>query len=494
MKNIFNKLTGSNLALFLLIFVIATFFYLFNLGFSDLWSDEIYTKSMLTGSLSDLYNKFRNDLHPPLYYLGLRLFTSVFGLSAISLRVFSILGVLSILLLGYFAGQRIFGKQGAVYFCLMLISIPMLALYSHEARMYTWAAFSVTGVFIYSCLFIKEAENRDLLLLFVFTAAAMYIHYYSMVAAFVANAFVFIYLLLTKNKKWVHHLYSLILAAILFLPWFSMFVVQFKKVQHAFWAPAVDFNTILSCFTVPFSEQYWTTSLSIALMISMYSLMIFAIYRSFTKSFSEYRIAFWLALSIFMGTLLVVTIISLFSSPILYFRYVMTIVTMLIVPHTILFISMKTKLLKMVLLAVILFLGIRVSISTFYFSWGPYKQTIDYIAKTYPDIHKVLHITEITAGPMVEYNGKSGLSHYWLKAKMSNVDAFPEVHQFKQPEEFLQKGEVFCAVQFNNLELNKENLDLAISESELIKTDTVKDNKVENGIRILVYLLKYKGK
>jgi hypothetical protein len=167
---------------------------------------------------------------------------------------------------------------------------------------------------------------------------------------------------------------------------------------------------------------------------------------------------------------------------------------MLVIPHTILLIQMKIKWLKMILISVILFLGIRISISNFYFSYGPYKQTIEYISTTYPEIKKILHITEVTAGPMVEYNGTSGLSHYWLKAKMSNVDAFPEVHQYNQPREFLEPGEVFCAVRFHNLELNKENLDLVLSESELIKTDTVRDNKFKNGIIIQVYLLKYRGK
>jgi uncharacterized membrane protein len=494
MKNIFKKLTGNNLFLFLLIFVFAAVFYLFKLGFSDLWSDEIYTKSMLEGSLPDFYAKFKNDLHPPLYYLGLKLFTALFGLSAVSLRLFSVLGVLSTLLLGYFAGQRVFGKQGALYFCLMLISVPMLAAYSHQARMYTWAAFSVTGVFIYSYLFMKTGKNRDLALLFVFTLMAVYIHYYSMAAAFVANMFVFQYLIWTKNRKWLPHLFSLLAATVLFLPWLFMFIVQVKKVQHAFWAPEVSFSTILSCFTIPFTEQFWTTNYSNSLTILMYSLIVIAIFLSFTKSFSEYRLVLWLSLSIFLGTLLVVTIISLISQPILSNRYVMTIVTMLVVPPTILFIRMKFKWLTIILISVILFLGVRISVSNFYFSYGPYKQTIEYISATYPEIKKILHITEVTAGPMVEYTGNSGLSHYWLKAKMSNVDAFTEVHQYNQPGEFLQPGEVFCTVRFHNLELNKENLDLVLSESELIKTDTVNDNKLQNGIMIQVYLLKYKGK
>lgn len=148
----------------------------------------------------------------------------------------------------------------------------------------------------------------------------------------------------------------------------------------------------------------------------------------------------------------------------------------------------------MLLVLVVLFLGIRISISTYYFSYGPYKQTIEYIDSTYPEISKILHISEITAGPMVEYNGNSGLEHYWLKAEMSNVDAFKEIHQCQHPNEFLQPEEIFCVVQFNNLDLNKDNLDFVLSESELIKTDTVSDNKVEYGNIIQVYLLKYNGK
>ena len=76
---------------------------------------------------------------------------------------------------------------------------------------------------------------------------------------------------------------------------------------------------------------------------------------------------------------------------------------------------------------------------------------------------------------------------------MSNVDAFTAVQQYSRPEEFLQPGEEFCAVRFHNLELNINNLDSVLSESELIKKDTVFDEKFKNGIFIQLYLLRYKG-
>ncbi|MEZ4999111.1 MAG: glycosyltransferase family 39 protein, partial [Bacteroidales bacterium] len=144
MIRIFKRLTGNHLLMFSLIFIVSTVFYSYKIGFSDLWSDETYTKSMLSGSPGDFYAMFRNDLHPPLYYIGLRIFTGLAGQSATAMRAFSVVGVLATLLLGYFAGQRIFGKRGGLLFCLLLASVPMLAVYSHQARMYTWAAFSVT--------------------------------------------------------------------------------------------------------------------------------------------------------------------------------------------------------------------------------------------------------------------------------------------------------------------------------------------------------------
>jgi uncharacterized membrane protein len=493
MKNIGNLISRNNWIFLIPVLAFATVFYLYNLGFKDLWSDEIYTKAIIDCSLQELFVKLRNDLHPPLYYLSLKLFTSLFGLSAMSMRVFSVIGVLSIFIIGYFAGQKIFGRQGALYFCLMLLSIPMLAWYSHEARMYTWAAFATTGVFINSCLFLKTGNNKNLIFLFVFTLAAIYMHYYSMIAAFTANAYVLIYMLVNKRRKWMLHLITMVLVVASFIPWLPLFIVQVKKVQHAFWAPEVNFSTILACFTIPFTEQYWTTGYSIALIILMYSLLLFTVFKSFTKPFSEYRIILWLALTVFLGTLLIATIISLFSQPILVARYVMTIVVMLIIPHTILLMHLKSKALKYILVAIPLFLSLKVSYSTFFFSYGPYNQTVQHLVKEYPDINKIVHITEITAGPLMEYSKGNKLQHYWLKADMSNVDAFTTIHQYNQPREFLNTREEFCVVKFNNLNLNQKNLDLILSESDIVKTDTVWDNKVEYGNSITIYHLRYKG-
>lgn len=185
------KLASKSDLPFLLLFGLAALYYLYHLGFDDLWSDEIYTLTMIEGPIWELPAKLRNDLHPPLYYAGLKLFSAVAGKSAFSLRLFSVMALLLTLLLGYYAGQRVFGKKGAFYFCLMMIALPMPVIFSHQARMYTWAAFAVTGLFVYALRYLQTGTRRDLLFLFVFTLMAMYMHYYSLAAAFIANVMVF---------------------------------------------------------------------------------------------------------------------------------------------------------------------------------------------------------------------------------------------------------------------------------------------------------------
>jgi len=149
MENLLKKLAGNSILIFSLIFVVSVAFYLLKNGFSDLWGDETYTLSMLDGTFSDFYAKFKNDLHPPLYYLGLRLYTGLFGLSTTTLRSFSVVGVLATLLLGYFAGQRVFGKQGALFMSDAFICTNAGSLFASGQNVQLGCIFSYRGFYIF---------------------------------------------------------------------------------------------------------------------------------------------------------------------------------------------------------------------------------------------------------------------------------------------------------------------------------------------------------
>jgi 4-amino-4-deoxy-L-arabinose transferase-like glycosyltransferase len=482
---------------FLAILVFSALFYLFNINFSDIWIDESFTKALISHSFADMLGLIKNDFHPPLYFYGLKLLTCIAGISTFTIRLFSVIGVLSTLVLGYVAGQRVFGKKGALYFCLLLLSLPMLASYSHDARMYTWAAFSITGVFFYSWLYISTNKKSDLFLLALFTLIASYTHYFGLIAAFSSNMFVLVYLLFKRNNGWRSHFVFSIGVIVLYLPWLSVLLGHTSKAQVSFWVPEVSWYTILSCFTTPFAQKFWMTWSSYSMVAIIYILFLIAIYRNFKRN-DGYGSVLGLSVFIFGFTVMITAVISQFSQPILYSRYIMTIVTMLMVTPTVFFITCKFKWLTRILLGILVCCGLYTSFGSSYFSFGPYRQSMEYLPKAHPEVKKILHVIEITTGPLLEYSENAGLSHYWLNNEKTivytNLNVFKNLHQIKTLNEFLNKDEVFCMVSFEELALNKENLNLVLSESDLIQVDTITDNKIRNGFKLLFYILRYKGK
>src|SRR3990172_9885791 len=265
---------------FILIFIFAVFFYLFNINFSDIWIDEAFTKALVKHSFGEITGLIRNDFHPPLYFYALKIFVSIFGISVFTIRLFSVLGVLATIVIGYVAGQKIFSKSGALYFCLLLLSLPMLAEYSHEARMYTWGAFAVTGVFLYAVLSITTSRRSNLLFLMLFSLIAAYTHYYALLAAFWANVFVFFFLLINKNKNLKVHLIYSLAALLLYLPWLLVMLSQMKEVSESFWVPALNWQIIASCLLSPFAPKIYLPPF-LPLAIIIYGLVLWVIYRNY---------------------------------------------------------------------------------------------------------------------------------------------------------------------------------------------------------------------
>jgi 4-amino-4-deoxy-L-arabinose transferase-like glycosyltransferase len=486
---------------FLLIFLVSTLFYLFNINYSDIWIDETFSKALVEHSFRDMIGSLKNDFHPPLYFFGLKIFVTIFGSNTFTLRAFSVLGVLSTIVLGYVVGQRVFGKSGALYFCLLLLSLPMLASYSHDARMYTWGAFSVTGVFLYAALYISSNKRKDLIFLMFFSLAAAYIHYYGLIAAFWANVFVAALLFARKNSSWRIHLGYSFVAALLYLPWLFVLFHHTIKAQGGFWVPALTLQTIISCFVLPFTQKFWISLYSLPMIIIVYSITLWVIYRNYIVKKDSQGIVLGLSLFIFGFTILTTAVISLFSQPVLYHRYIMNIVTMLIVPPTLFFITIKNKWLKGVLITALLICGIVISLKASYFSYGPYKQSIEYLHKTYPELKKIFHVFEVSAGPFIEYSNPD-IKNYWFKNEQTisftNMDVFHNLYTTDSIGKVLKNDESFCLVGFENQPFNENNLKQILSQSQILKVDTIVDNKMKlDDImiayihKIVLYILKY---
>lgn len=130
----------------ILIFTLGLFFRLYNIN-QSLWLDEaISVMAVKNHSYSEILTKFIvTDVHPPLYYLFLKFWTSFFGYSEIVVRFPSVVFSLATIGCTYAIGKKLFNTKIAQIASLFLAINPLFIYYSQEARMYAMATFFVTA-------------------------------------------------------------------------------------------------------------------------------------------------------------------------------------------------------------------------------------------------------------------------------------------------------------------------------------------------------------
>jgi 4-amino-4-deoxy-L-arabinose transferase-like glycosyltransferase len=120
------------------------------IGSNSIWLDEGFTRYMVAqNNPLKIFYYTCFDVHPPLYYEVLWLWSRPFGASIMSLRLFSTLfGVLTIVVSSVFL-RRIFGKTAGYAAIFAISAFPLLIRYGSEMRMYTLGIFIALLATIY---------------------------------------------------------------------------------------------------------------------------------------------------------------------------------------------------------------------------------------------------------------------------------------------------------------------------------------------------------
>ncbi|MBI4363368.1 MAG: glycosyltransferase family 39 protein, partial [Candidatus Doudnabacteria bacterium] len=205
-----------------------------------LWHDEAFSALYLKYSWAEMMHRIALDVHPPLYYIILRLYAYVFGDGLFSLRLLSIIFGLLTIYAGYLLVKKIWNNENwALLSALALALNPFQIQYSLEARMYTMGTFLA----LISCYLLVKAlktnQKKHWILYAVAVAAAVYTHYY-LVFTVAAQGLYVVYLMIKERKlKWPA-ISAYALSVVLYLPWLKTFLVQLTRVQEAYWIPAMD--------------------------------------------------------------------------------------------------------------------------------------------------------------------------------------------------------------------------------------------------------------
>jgi 4-amino-4-deoxy-L-arabinose transferase-like glycosyltransferase len=217
---------------------------LFRLGAQSLWLDESLSLVFASVSLKDSIEAILADgVHPPLYYLVLRLFLYMGQSEEIARLPSAIFGILTIPPV-YEIGRLCFDQKVGLVSALLLSLSPFHVWFSQDARMYAMAAF-LTLASVYFFLRLLQGSNWRWWIGFVIcTALGYYTHYFTFFIALGE----FTYLLITFRthyklfRKWT------LAQAVAFLPLIPWLVAIFTREMSSFgigWVPRPEWLDLL---------------------------------------------------------------------------------------------------------------------------------------------------------------------------------------------------------------------------------------------------------
>jgi 4-amino-4-deoxy-L-arabinose transferase-like glycosyltransferase len=251
----------------ILILALATALRFYHLTGISLWHDEAFSALLIKYPWGEMFYRIGLDVHPPVYYVFLRLWHYIFGDSLIALRAMSVFfGVGTVWAVWGFVRQAFKSEKMALVAALLVAVNPFSVQYVTEARMYTMGAFFavLAAYYLTKALHSQkdlyqgtenhipnlpeyfETRKKMLWNYLGFTLSIIiliYTHYYLLFTAAAICFYGLAYLYFHHEgsvKKYLYILTSYLLIFISFIPWLKIFLFQYKQVGAGYWIPPMD--------------------------------------------------------------------------------------------------------------------------------------------------------------------------------------------------------------------------------------------------------------
>ena len=301
---------------------------------SNIWFNESYSVAIAKHSFADIWPITGNDVHPPLYYWMLHIVYLIFENNVVAFRLFSVLAVAIVGVLGFTHIRKDFGEKTGILFSFLTYFLPVMCTYSQEIRMYSWACLFTLIMSIYAYRLYKNIKNKEtksklknLIIFGIFSICCCFTHYYALVTAAVVNLILLIYLIKNRKESKKDLIKFLVLAAIqvvLYIPWLMYLIGQITHVGGGFWI-VLGLNTLVEVPSFQFRRQLDTvfefnahTIIALVASILMYAYIGYRIYKA--KKAKEDIKPGILAIIVYTAVIVIYLIPSIIS-PVLFSRY-----------------------------------------------------------------------------------------------------------------------------------------------------------------------------
>lgn len=277
---------------------------------SSIWFDEAFSAYIIRFDFLEIWQFTSVDVHPPLYYWLLKLWSLLFGTTDIALRSMSVLFAGVSIVFGYLLLHRTLGRKVALYGLLAMVLSPILVRYSQEMRMYT-LVLAIALAATYVLIRAVESGRRRLWVVYgVLVSLGMWTHYFAAIvwlAHWVWRALSVAKGAKRRPKKYMAAFFTkdwLVAHAVaigLFVPWLPYLVKQLSIVQaFGFWIPPVSPVTLTNFFTntVFYLDQGGLTPWLTLGFVVLVAISIWLSIRGYKTLKKSQRATYWLLVAL----------------------------------------------------------------------------------------------------------------------------------------------------------------------------------------------------
>ncbi len=210
----------------LLVFTVAFFLRLYQLGYRDFWYDEM-------GTISNIMSHYYSN-QTPFYSMLMQAWNKLFGISEFSLRLPSLIFSFLSVILVFILGLRLFNKNVSMLAACVMGLSPFHIWYAQEARSYSMLLFF--GL-LSNCLLFEALKEEDKKLWAVFilvSVLGLYTNYCHLILLVTQ----FLYVLYSKKLRIsLMHIIGFLVIILGFSFLLPSFFKKFFFVWGGFWIP-----------------------------------------------------------------------------------------------------------------------------------------------------------------------------------------------------------------------------------------------------------------
>lgn len=337
---------------------------------SDIWYDELFTMGLARQSCGNLISITARDVHPPFYYLIVKLFLLGMGKSSIAWQVtvaklVSCIPFFFCILLSLNKIRKKFGMLPAGLFSFFLFSMPQMADYTVEIRMYGFALLFITAGMLYAYeILLSPYTIKAWIMLTVCAVLACYTHYFACITACMIYLYLLIGMLRYRKEKQMYksYLISSLICIAAYGPWLLGAVAgQVGRIKENYWIPAVSWRTFGGCvkfiFQPSFANETVNTVAAVVFFLIYLLVVILTVAKAIKKKENREKTFFALGcIGVLVGLVLFGILASIILRPIFVYRYMLPAMGIFWLAFALLLSDLKEK--KAVMIPILLFLSV----------------------------------------------------------------------------------------------------------------------------------------